>query len=230
MTSAVAELETGLQGMLALKPPGVSGSRITTITALCVANVQVRARPAAPDQQLATYLTDAPWPPQSESVLIQKIYTHFKKTPATHKLGVLYVVDSVTRKWMDQARQQGQAVNSAAVDGSFAAGVNKVTELMPVLMNDITASAPADQKVCSPATAPPTLVCLPACSRRLSAQDKIRKLVDIWEKGQTFPTEMLESFKKKLLAPPPPPACRFTDRRPPSPLSPLRPLRGERCF
>jgi protein NRD1 len=41
MSSAVAELETTLQGMLALKPPGVSGSRITSITALCVANVQV---------------------------------------------------------------------------------------------------------------------------------------------------------------------------------------------
>ena len=41
MSSAVAELETGLQAMLGLKPPGVSGSRITGITALCVANVQV---------------------------------------------------------------------------------------------------------------------------------------------------------------------------------------------
>jgi hypothetical protein len=40
-SSVVAELETGLQGMLSLKPPGVSGSRITNITALCVANVQV---------------------------------------------------------------------------------------------------------------------------------------------------------------------------------------------
>lgn len=28
--------------MLALKPPGVSGSRISTITSLCIANVQVR--------------------------------------------------------------------------------------------------------------------------------------------------------------------------------------------
>jgi len=40
-STVVAELEAGLQGMLALKPPGVSGSRITNITALCVANVQV---------------------------------------------------------------------------------------------------------------------------------------------------------------------------------------------
>ena len=84
---------------------------------------------------------------QSESVLIQKIYTHFKKTPGTHKLGVLYVVDSVTRKWLEQAKSQGQEVNSAAQDGTYAAGVNRVTELMPVLMNDIFSTIPNDQKV-----------------------------------------------------------------------------------
>ncbi|KAF3765819.1 hypothetical protein M406DRAFT_226994, partial [Cryphonectria parasitica EP155] len=150
MSSAVADLETNLLAMLALKPPGVSGSRISAITALCIANVQ------------------------SESVLIQKIFTHFKKAPGTHKLGVLYVVDSVTRKWLEQAKQQGQPVNSAAPDGTFAAGVNRVTELMPVLMNDIISSAPQDQK------------------------DKIKKLVDIWEKGQTFPTAMTEGFRQKL--------------------------------
>ncbi|KAK0705000.1 hypothetical protein B0H67DRAFT_557697 [Lasiosphaeris hirsuta] len=152
-SSAVAELEAGLQIMLGLKPPGVSGSRIANITTLCVANVQ------------------------SESVLIQKLFTHFKKTPGTHKLGVLYVVDSVTRKWMDQAKAQGQSISLAAPDGTFAAGVHKVTELMPILMNDIITTAPEDQK------------------------EKIRKLVDIWEKGQTFPPSMVNSFKEKLSAP-----------------------------
>jgi protein NRD1 len=84
---------------------------------------------------------------QSESVLIQKIFTHFKKAPGTHKLGVLYVVDSVTRKWLEQAKAQGQAVNSSAPDGTYGAGVNRVTELMPVLMNDILQTAPEEQKV-----------------------------------------------------------------------------------
>jgi protein NRD1 len=154
--SVVADLEAGLQAMLHLKPPGVSGSRIGGITTLCVNNVQ------------------------SESVLIQKIYTHFKKTPGTHKLGVLYVVDSVTRKWLEQAKAQGQPINGSAQDGTFAAGVHRVTELMPVLMNDILSTAPEDQK------------------------EKIKKLVDIWEKGQTFPPSMLESFKQRLSAPPPP--------------------------
>ncbi|KAH8677441.1 hypothetical protein BX600DRAFT_127408 [Xylariales sp. PMI_506] len=151
--SAVAELEAGLNAMLNLKPPGVSGSQIKSITALCVDNVQ------------------------SESVLIQKLFTHFKKTPGTHKLGVLYVVDSVTRRWIDNAKQHGQIVNSSAHDGTYAAGVHRVTELLPVLMNDILQSAPEEQK------------------------EKIKKLVDIWEKGQTFPANMIESFKQKLNAP-----------------------------
>ncbi|KAK4121785.1 hypothetical protein N657DRAFT_576698 [Parathielavia appendiculata] len=154
-SSAVAELEASLQAMLSLKPPGVSGSRITNITALCVASVQY------------------------ESVLIQKLFTHFKKAPGTHKLGVLYVVDSVTRKWLDQAKAQGQTPSLSAPDGTFAAGVHRVTELIPILMNDIIATAPEDQK------------------------EKIKKLVDIWEKGQTFPASMVNSFKEKLNGPRP---------------------------
>lgn len=86
-------------------------------------------------------------PQQSESVLVQKIYTHFKRTPGTHKLGVLYVVDSVTRQWVEAARKSGQQVGPAAPDGTYAAGVNRVTELLPSLMADIISTAPEDQKV-----------------------------------------------------------------------------------
>ena len=84
---------------------------------------------------------------QSETVLIQKVYTHFKKAPGTHKLGVLYVVDSVTRQWVEQAKKAGQPLGPTASDGTFAAGVNHVTELLPSFMSDIINSAPEDQKV-----------------------------------------------------------------------------------
>lgn len=53
----------------------------------------------------------------------------------------------MTRKWTENAKLAGQPINSAAQDGTFAAGVNRVQELLPVLMNDITQTAPADQKV-----------------------------------------------------------------------------------
>jgi protein NRD1 len=48
MSSAVAELDAYLQSMLNLKPPGVSGSKITSITSLCTANIQVRDVPPKP--------------------------------------------------------------------------------------------------------------------------------------------------------------------------------------
>ncbi|MCJ1374532.1 hypothetical protein MMC20_005764 [Loxospora ochrophaea] len=152
MSSCVAELDAILQSMLALKAPGVSQSKITSITTLCNANVQ------------------------SETVLIQKVYTHFKKAPGTHKLGVLYVVDSVTRQWVEQARKNGQSIGPAASDGTFAAGVNHVTELLPSFMTDIINSAPEEQKA------------------------RIKKLVDIWERGSTFPAPMLSNFKEKINA------------------------------
>lgn len=60
---------------------------------------------------------------------------------------MLYVVDSVTRRWIDQAKQQGQTINSSAPDGTYAAGVHRVTELIPVLMNDVLHTAPDEQKV-----------------------------------------------------------------------------------
>ncbi|KAL8907685.1 MAG: hypothetical protein Q9207_001254 [Kuettlingeria erythrocarpa] len=153
MSSCVAELDAILQSMLSMKAPGVSGSKISSITQLCNANIQ------------------------SESVLIQKIYTHFKKAPGTHKLGVLYVVDSVTRSWVEQARKAGQQPSPSAAYGTYGAGVYRVTELLPMLMTDITNTAPEDQKA------------------------RIKKLVDIWERGNTFPNEMLASFKQKLDAP-----------------------------
>ena len=75
------------------------------------------------------------------------MYAHFKKAPANKKLGVLYVVDSVTRQWLEQARKAGQTLGPDASGATFAAGVNHVTELLPALMQDIIAVAPEDQKV-----------------------------------------------------------------------------------
>ncbi|KAI9695445.1 MAG: hypothetical protein M1820_008630 [Bogoriella megaspora] len=150
--SAVEELDKQLQALAARKPPGVSGGKVNTITKLCIDHVQ------------------------SESALIQKIYTHFKKTQATHKLGVLYVVDSVTRKWIEEARHAGQDLSSSSSvgDGTYAAGVRRITELMPSLMNELFQVAPADQK------------------------ERIAKLIDIWERSKTFPQNQLSEFKQKL--------------------------------
>ncbi|KAF2462348.1 hypothetical protein BDY21DRAFT_12216 [Lineolata rhizophorae] len=149
--AAVEELGKLLQEMQALKAPGVTKSKIEAITALCITNVQF------------------------EASLIQKICLHFRSTPSTHKLGVLYVVDSVTRQWVEKARQTGQELSgSSAAAGTYAAGVYKMTEILPHLMNEMLSVAPDNQK------------------------EKIQKLVDIWERGNTFPQQLLAGFKQKL--------------------------------
>lgn len=79
---------------------------------------------------------------------MQKIYTHFRRAPATHKLGVLYVIDAVTRQWIDKAGSTGPEIAaSSPQDGTFAAGVQKIAELLPQMMTDLISNAPYDQKV-----------------------------------------------------------------------------------
>lgn len=166
---------------------------------------------------------------QSETVLIQRIYTHFKKAPATHKLGVLYVVDSVTRAWVEQARKTGQALSPGAPDGTFVAGINRVTELLPSFLNDIINTASEDHKVsfCDTLDVLSTVACplmgemsdvlmhwdeprvalFPVFLRNHKLtyssvyQARILKLIDIWERGNTFPSAMLASFRPKVSAP-----------------------------
>ena len=62
-------------------------------------------------------------------------------------MGVLYLIDSVVRKWVDLAKQQHQEIASTAQDGTYGAGVFRVTEILPALMDNILQTAPADQKV-----------------------------------------------------------------------------------
>ncbi|XPS68216.1 hypothetical protein M3J09_000506 [Ascochyta lentis] len=144
------ELESLLQSLQALKAPGVTPTKVKTITAICVENIQ------------------------SDSTIIQKILQQFQNSPATHKLGVLYVVDSVTRQWVEKAKAAGQSVSRNAAPGTYAAGVQRMTEVLPAVMNDLVQHAPDNQK------------------------EKIIKLLDIWQRGQTFPLDMLAAFKQQV--------------------------------
>ncbi|KAF3927141.1 hypothetical protein ABW20_dc0100112 [Dactylellina cionopaga] len=118
----VEEFGNVLAQMSSLKAPGVSGSKIKSLTEISIENVQ------------------------SESILIQKLYTHFKKTAGTHKLGVLYAVDSIVRAYIDEARKAGQDPTMEGPDGTFSAGVHRITGLLSSLMNDIMMHAPEDTK------------------------------------------------------------------------------------
>lgn len=87
---------------------------------------------------------------------------------------MLYVVDSVTRQWVEKAKAAGQTVSRNAAPGTYAAGVQKMTDVLPAVMNDLVQHVPDAQR------------------------DKITKLLDIWQRGQTFPVSMLATFKQQV--------------------------------
>jgi len=61
---------------------------------------------------------------------------------------VLYVVDSVTRQWIIRAGQAQQRLEgSAAPFGTYAAGVHKMTEVVPHIMDEVLMTYPHNQKV-----------------------------------------------------------------------------------
>ncbi|KAK9462861.1 uncharacterized protein V1516DRAFT_662892 [Lipomyces oligophaga] len=165
---AVTEFESLLTSMLDLRPPGVSGSKIRRLSEIVLQNVQF------------------------ESVLIQKLYTHFKKAPANYKLGALYVVDAVVRVYQEEARKLGEVPSANSKEGTPAAAVYHISDIIDSLIADI-ATAPAEQK------------------------DKILKVIDIWERSATFSPEILASLRARFngstTPPHPPPSYLFAEKK-----------------
>jgi len=69
-------------------------------------------------------------------------------------------------------------VSKNSAPGTYASGVQMVRDAILVVMSDLVKNAPAAQK------------------------EKISKLLDIWERGQTFPQDMLASMKQLVNGPP----------------------------
>ena len=99
-----------------------------------------------------------------------------KKAPSTHKLGAIYVIDSVVRRWIEVAKQNKLDLNldGRGEPGTYPAAVKRVTELMPALFDDMMKVIPAEQK------------------------KKLESMIGIWEKGATFPARMLSDFRMKM--------------------------------
>ncbi|GME39237.1 Rna binding protein nrd1 [Neofusicoccum parvum] len=114
-------------------------------------------------------------------LILQTIRDRFNTSPHTHKLGVLYVLDAVVRQWADKARMNKEDAAAAGSDVSKAPnsiGVAIATQVLPPMMHDLIQTAPEDQK------------------------DRIGKMIEIWERGNTFPQQMLADFKQRLGARP----------------------------
>ncbi len=68
-------------------------------------------------------------------------------TPSSHKLGSLYVIDSIVRAYVDESRKKGENINNNAPEGTPAAAVNRIEGLIETIVDNIMSSA-SDQKVC----------------------------------------------------------------------------------
>lgn len=148
--STTEQFDSLLKELATLKAPGVSGSRIKKLTDIALRNVS------------------------DESQLITSLYSNCKATPSLHKLGTLYVVDSIVRQYVDEAKKQNQEVSASAPEGTYAAGVFRISELVESLIDD-------------------ALEFLISAAQIL----KISKLVDIWERAETFSPETILRMRTK---------------------------------
>lgn len=86
----------------------------------------------------------------------------------------MYVVDSIIRVYIEQAKKIGEELTPTAPDGTFSAGINKITELIEsIIDNSMELMIDNSQKV------------------------KIGKLIDIWERAETFKPELIAKLRSK---------------------------------
>jgi protein NRD1 len=153
------ELDSLLQSLQGLKPPGVNKTKVESITKICTSpdNISVCDRLSLSRNKADHFY-------QKQVSIVDVIVKNFNRTPPTHKLGVMYIVDSVTRQWK-------------AAGTTWTAGINKMTDVFPGLMDNLIPTAPETQK------------------------EKISKLLDIWISSKTFPDHLLTRYKSGLNAP-----------------------------
>ena len=153
------ELDSLLQSLQGLKPPGVNKTKVDSITKICTSPDNISVCDA-----LSLDASKADHVEQKQGSIVDIIVKNFNRSPPTHKLGVMYIVDSVTRQWK-------------AAGTAWTAGINKMADVFPGLMDNLLPVAPDTQK------------------------EKISKLLDIWISCKTFPDHLLTRYKAGLNAP-----------------------------
>lgn len=157
VTPEIKEFSTILSEMSTIKPPGVSGSRIKKLKALFLKNV---------DQ---------------ENALVDALVSGCKSTPASNKLGPLYVVDAVIRGLLEELGDNATKESATpAPEGTAAAAVAGIRSHATELVEDATKDA-SD-----------------------SVKDKVFKLVEIWQNCHTFDVETLQKMKSNFHTTTPP--------------------------
>ena len=89
-------------------------------------------------------------------------------------MGTLYVVDSIVRKFIEEANKKNEALVPSAPEGTYASAVFKINELVESLVDD------AMELLINP-----------------SINIKIGKLIDIWARLETFSPEVIQNIRNK---------------------------------
>ncbi|SCU96814.1 LADA_0H02894g1_1 [Lachancea dasiensis] len=128
---------------------GISGSRIKKLTAYALDHVE------------------------EEPQLMQMVIGYSKDTADTHKLGSLYIIDSIGRAFLEQARSRDEYIKPTAKVGSCAHGVYVLGEAIQELLGEAISKSSEDHK------------------------EKILTLIDIWDRSGLFQKGYLNAVRAK---------------------------------
>lgn len=96
-----------------------------------------------------------------------------KEAGENHKLGALYVIDSIARAYKEKANKLGETVNASAKEGTYADALYKLNTFIPEALTIVLDTVTSEQK------------------------EKVGKLLDIWKKSATFEAQQLQPIKNK---------------------------------
>lgn len=124
-------------------------------------------------KKLTTYALDHA---EDEETLISLIINYSRTCSASHRLGSLYIIDSIGRAFLDEARANDDVIQSTAKIGSCAHAVYTLGESIKDLLADGISNSNEDHR------------------------EKIRTLVDIWDRAGLFPKSYLNAIRSKYFS------------------------------
>ncbi|PRT52691.1 Protein NRD1 [Wickerhamiella sorbophila] len=132
-----------LDELLHQRAPGVSGSRIKRLAAIAYEH------------------------PELESAVVQKLYSHIKKTPTSHKLGALYAVEAVARAYKDNSKDPNKGIQ-------FTDGLKNLSDVLQPIFDSLAVRQQSSD-----------------------ASEKMRKVLDLWTRAETFDVGMIDAIRDK---------------------------------
>ncbi|CAI4049714.1 hypothetical protein N7582_004735 [Saccharomyces uvarum] len=130
---------------------GISGSRIKKLTTYALDHIDI------------------------ESKIISLIIDYSRLCPDSHKLGSLYIIDSIGRAYLDETRSTN-TTGANNKSGTCTHAINTLGEVIQELLSDAIAKSNQDHK------------------------EKIRMLLDIWDRSGLFQKSYLNAIRSKCFA------------------------------